>query len=177
MAGKSTYLRSIGLNVVLALAGAPVCARELSLPGVQVWTSMRAQDSLEQGVSLFLAELVRIKQVIDAATSAPPDQRVLYLLDEILLGTNTAERQIAVRQIMVHLLAHGAIGAVSTHDLTLATAPELAEVARCVHFREEVGVDGVVMRFDYRLRPGLATSTNALRLMELIGVPTPEARP
>lgn len=179
MAGKSTYLRSIGLNVVLGLAGGPVCARELALPALQVWTSMRVQDSLEHGVSLFLAELVRIKQVIDAAASAPPHQRVLYLLDEILLGTNTAERQIAVRQIIAHLIACGAIGAVSTHDLTLATVPDLASAARCVHFREEIGVgaDGPVMRFEYRLRPGLATSTNALRLMELIGVPTPEARP
>ncbi|GIW08275.1 MAG: hypothetical protein KatS3mg060_3080 [Dehalococcoidia bacterium] len=105
-----------------------------------------------------------------------PDRRVLYLLDEILLGTNTAERQAAARRILAHLVASEAIGAISTHDLTLAAAPELRAVADCVHFSEQIepGADGAVMRFDYRLRPGLATSTNALRLMEIVGLPAGE---
>jgi hypothetical protein len=176
MSGKSTYLRSIGVNVVLALAGAPVCARSFALPKVRVWTSMRVQDSLEAGVSFFMAELARLKQVVDAADAAPPDERVLYLLDEILLGTNTAERQVAARHLLAHLLASGAIGAVSTHDLTLAAAPELSAAAERVHFREliEQGENGPEMRFDYLLRPGLASSTNALRLLELVGLPTGE---
>ncbi|MFN8534297.1 MAG: DNA mismatch repair protein MutS [Dehalococcoidia bacterium] len=175
MSGKSTYLRAIGTNVVLALAGAPVCARSFSLPLVEVWTSMRVQDSLEAGVSFFMAELRRIKQVVDAADrAAARGGRVLYLLDEILLGTNTAERQTAARHIIAHLVGSGALGAVSTHDLSLASAPELAGAAERVHFSERIepGPDGAVMSFDYRLQPGLATSTNALRLMRVVGLPT-----
>jgi DNA mismatch repair ATPase MutS len=173
MSGKSTLLRAIGVNAVLAGAGGPVCARSLALPPVELWTSVRIQDSLDQGVSYFLAELRRLKMILDAArqarwTGGPP---VLYLLDEILHGTNTAERQIAARRIIADLVAQGAIGAVSTHDLALADAPELAEAAAAVHFTDLVG-DGVsapLMSFDYRLRPGVATTTNALRLMRLVG--------
>jgi DNA mismatch repair ATPase MutS len=101
---------------------------------------------------------------------------LLFLLDEILHGTNTVERQIAARRIILHLLGLGATGAVSTHDLTLADAPELAAVGRPVHFSEQFtrGADGLTMSFDYRLRPGIATSTNALHLMEMIGLPAGE---
>ena len=110
-----------------------------------------------------------------AATGGPC---VLYLLDEILQGTNTAERQIAVRRVIAHLVARGAIGAVSTHDLALADAPELAASARTVHFRDTVGnaAGTPTMSFDYTLRPGVATTTNALRLMELIGLDVGEDR-
>jgi MutS domain V len=172
MSGKSTLLRAIGVNVVLAGAGAPVCASSLRLPPVALWTSVRVQDSLERGVSFFMAELLRLKQIVDAARATPADEgRVLYLLDEILQGTNTAERQIAARRIVRALVDLGAIGAVSTHDLTLAEGPELSGVARLAHFRDTVAETpaGPVMGFDYRLRPGLATSTNALRLMDLVG--------
>jgi hypothetical protein len=173
MSGKSTLLRAIGVNVVLASAGATVCARSLRLPPLELWTSMRIDDSLEQGTSFFLAEVRRLKQVVDAARLArTPGPMVCYLLDEILLGTNTAERQIAARTVIQHLSRQHAIGAVSTHDLTLADAPELDPLARRVHFRETVAVeDGrPAMTFDYRLRDGLATSTNALRLMEAMGL-------
>ena len=104
----------------------------------------------------------------------PP--RVLYLLDEILQGTNTAERQIAARRVIRLLLRCRAIGAVSTHDLTLADAPDLAASATQVHFTEQFarGPDGPAMRFDYTLRPGIATSTNALKLMEIVGLPVDE---
>jgi DNA mismatch repair ATPase MutS len=97
----------------------------------------------------------------------------LFLLDEILHGTNTSERQIAARRIILYLLGLGATGAVSTHDLALAAAPELAAVSESVHFAEQFsrGADGLTMTFDYRLRPGVATSTNALKLMEMIGLP------
>jgi ABC-type multidrug transport system fused ATPase/permease subunit len=173
MSGKSTLLRAIGVNAVLAAAGGPVCAQTLSLPPVELWTSVRIQDSLEQGVSFFLAELQRLKLVLDAARRAhrAGSAPVLYLLDEILQGTNTAERQVAARRIIADLVAQGAIGAVSTHDLALADAPELAAEAVPVHFTDLVG-DGVsapLMSFDYRLRPGVATTTNALRLMNLVG--------
>ena len=174
MSGKSTLLRAIGLNAVLAGAGAPVCAASLAMPPVTLWTSARVTDSLEQGVSFFMAELRRLKQVVDAADAAraaggPP---VLALLDEILQGTNTAERQIAARRIIRHLVAQGALVAVSTHDLALADAPELAAAVRPVHFRDEVrdGRDGMEMHFDRILRPGVATTTNALRLMQMIGL-------
>jgi hypothetical protein len=173
MSGKSTLLRSIGVNTVLAGAGAPVCARSLELPPVQLWTSVRVQDSLERGVSFFMAELQRLKLVVAAARAANVgnEPRVLYLLDEMLQGTNTAERQIAARRIIVELVNQGAIGAVSTHDLALAEAPELSERARAVHFTDIVGdgVTGPLMSFDYHLRPGVATTTNALRLMQLVG--------
>ncbi len=174
MSGKSTLLRALGTNVVLAQAGAPVCAVRMTLPPVRMATSMRVQDSLEDGVSFFLAELKRLKQAVDAADrlAGQRDWRLLYLFDEILQGTNTVERQIAVRTVLKHLLAMGAIGAVSTHDLDLANSPELAEACRSVHFREsfEDGPDCRRMTFDYLLRPGIATTTNALKLLEMVGL-------
>jgi hypothetical protein len=178
MSGKSTLLRAVGVNAVLAQAGSPVCAAALSMPPLEVWTAMRVADSLERGVSFFMAELERLKQVVDAARDAGRLEgstdvpRVLYLLDEILQGTNTAERQIAARRVIRLLLACRAIGAVSTHDLTLADAPDLAAAARAVHLTETVddGPEGARMTFDYRVRPGIARSTNALRLLDLVGL-------
>lgn len=179
MSGKSTLLRSIGVNTVLAQAGSTVCAEALSLPPVAIWTSVRVQDSLERGVSFFLAELQRLKLVVDAATQANEggSLRVLYLLDEILQGTNTAERSVAARQIIAYLVQQGAIGAVSTHDLALADDPRLEPLAHSVHFTDTVGEgpDAPPMSFDYQLRPGVATTTNALRLMRLIGLDLDEA--
>ncbi|MBX7259346.1 MAG: DNA mismatch repair protein, partial [Candidatus Hydrogenedentes bacterium] len=174
MSGKSTLLRAIGTNLVLAGAGGPVCAAALRLPPVALWTSMRIEDSLAQGVSYYLAELRRLKAIVDAARATPSGDgpRLCYLLDEMLQGTNTAERQIAARRIIGHLVRCGAIGAVSTHDLNLADASPLAEAARTVHFTEQFasGPEGTTMTFDYHLRPGIATSTNALKLMEMIGL-------
>ncbi len=179
MSGKSTLLRAIGVNAVLAQAGGAVCAAALSLPPVELWTSVRVQDSLERGVSFFLAELQRLKLIVDAATLANDggDSRVMYLLDEILQGTNTAERGVAARRIIAYLVEQGAIGAVSTHDLALADDPRLAATAESVHFTDTVGEgpDAPPMSFDYRLRPGVATTTNALRLMRLIGLDLEDA--
>ena len=171
MSGKSTLLRAIGVNAVLALAGGPVCARRLRLTAVDVFTSMRIEDSLERGVSLFMAELQRLKMVVDAADAAR-DRPVLYLLDEILHGTNTAERQVAVREVIGHLLRSRALGAISTHDLELATAEPLASSVVPVHFQETVHPEGhePPMTFDYELREGIATSTNALKLVRLVGL-------
>jgi hypothetical protein len=177
MSGKSTLLRAIGVNAVLAEAGAPVCASMLRIPPCDIQTSIRIQDSLERGVSYFMAALARLKGVIDAAerpgpggTSRTPDRRVLlYLLDEILQGTNSAERGIAVQAVTRHLLQAGAIGAMTTHDLNLAEEEPLKSHARLVHFTEIVDETGA-MKFDYHLREGLATSRNALRLMQLIGI-------
>ncbi len=175
MSGKSTLLRALGTNVVLAHAGGPVCAGSFRLPALRVHTSMRIDDSLARGVSLFMAELLRVRDIVRAADAdgAP----VFYLLDEILHGTNTAERRVAARGVVRHLLAAGAVGAVSTHDLTLARSPELEAAARAVHFREEVeevpdGEGGARTRldFDYTLREGIATTRNALKLLDAVGL-------
>ncbi len=179
MSGKSTLLRSIGVNAVLAGAGGPVCAAALRMPPVDLWTSVRVSDSLAAGVSFFMAELIRLKAVVDAATAHatdPGDRVFLYLLDEILQGTNSRERRIAARRIVGRLVASGAIGAVTTHDLDLAENPSLARAAVPVHFREHVvrGPNGAEMRFDHLMRDGIATSTNALALMEAIGLALPD---
>jgi predicted ATPase len=199
MSGKSTLLRAIGVNAALAQAGGPVCAERLRLPPLELRTSMRVEDSLERGISLFMAELQQLKRVVDAADSLTPaddadhggaaheesddagsDHRqpdhegrvLLYLLDEVLHGTNTAERQVAVREVLSHLLGRRAIGAISTHDLSLAEPESLASSVVAVHFQETVHPEGhePPMTFDYRLRDGIATSTNALKLVRLVGL-------
>ena len=171
MSGKSTLLRAIGLNAVLAQVGAPVCATALRLTPLRPWTSMRIQDSIAAGLSFFMAELTRLKALVDASRIRG-EPALLYLLDELLQGTNSAERQVAARTVIGHLLAQGAIGAVTTHDLELAGEPPLSSAARQFHFTETVSpeANGAAMTFDYRLRPGPATSVNALRLMEMIGL-------
>jgi hypothetical protein len=173
MSGKSTLLRATGLNVVLAQAGAPVCAITLRMPPTDLQASIRIQDSLELGLSYFMAALARLKGIVDAAERPRSGRALVYLLDEILQGTNSAERSIAVRGIVRHLLEAGAIGALTTHDLAVASEPPFDRAARLAHFTETVD-EREAMSFDYRLRPGLATSRNALRLMELIGL---ELRP
>ena len=122
-----------------------------------------------------MAELRRLAAVVQTADRVPdePDSPVvLYLLDEILRGTNTEERQIIVAKVVGHLLGRRTVGAISTHDLSLAEVEALASSARTVHFREEFeeGAEGATMRFDYRMRPGLATTTNALKLLKIIGL-------
>jgi hypothetical protein len=172
MSGKSTLLRAIGTNLVLAQAGGPVCAASMRFTPVDIWTSIRIDDSLEAGVSLFMAELKRLKRIVDAARDASRPRPLLYLLDEMLHGTNTAERRIAARRVLSYLLEAGAIGAVTTHDLTLAEDASLDSAANRVHFTEQFAErDGAMtMTFDYRLRPGLATSANALKLLAMIGL-------
>lgn len=174
MSGKSTLLRTIGLNTVLAQMGAVVCARQLRLPPLRLATSIRIRDSLHQGVSLYMAELIRLKEIVEQVQRSDSRQwQVLYLLDEILQGTNSRERQIAVVHVVRSLLHSSAIGAMSTHDLDLATDPEIAAVADVVHFRESFELDAEgreQMRFDYRLRSGVAPTTNALKLLEIVGL-------
>lgn len=172
MSGKSTLVKAAGLNVVLAQAGAPVCAEALRIPPLRVVTSMQVTDSLADGVSFFMAGLQRLRQVVDAAEEAgtAPGPGVLYLLDEILQGTNSAERRIAARAVLRRLLRSGAIGAVTTHDLSLADAEDLNARAIPVHLTESIGDGNEGLTFDYRLRTGIATSTNALRLLQLVGL-------
>jgi DNA mismatch repair ATPase MutS len=169
MSGKSTLLRATGINAVLAQAGAPVCASRLRMSSLAVRTSMRIDDSLEQGISHFYAELARLKAIVDSANAGEP---VLFLLDEILHGTNSRERHIGAKAVVLHLIDRGSIGAVSSHDLALA---DLAEVSsgriKTVHFEEIIRDDR--MAFDYVLKPGVVTTTNALRLMRLVGLNVP----
>jgi hypothetical protein len=170
MSGKSTLLRAVGLNAVLAMAGAPACAKRLVIGKVSVATSMRVSDSLEAGVSHFLAELKTIKRVVDLARERSP---VLFLLDEILHGTNSRERLIGARAIVRSLTDLGAFGAVSTHDLGIAEpVPELEGRVTNAHFEEQIDAAGT-MTFDYRLREGIVQSSNALRLMRAVGLDVP----
>lgn len=174
MSGKSTLLRSLGVNVTLAQCGSVVCAHAMKLPPLEITTSMRISDSLAAGVSFYMAELKRLKEIVDRSHdySARDDRFLFYLLDEILQGTNSTERHIAVTRVLRHLLDRGAIGAVSTHDLQLATSPELQACCHTVHFRETIEriAGKQTMTFDYRMRQGVATTTNALKLLEMVGL-------
>ena len=174
MSGKSTLLRSIGVNTVLAQMGSVVCAQEMKLPPVVIETSMRIVDSLAAGTSFFMAELKRLKEIVDQANSysGQSQQTLIFLLDEILQGTNSAERQIAVSRVVESLIKQGAIGAISTHDLDLATTPELRDACLPIHFTEKFEtVEGKrKMTFDYIARNGIAPTTNALKLLEMVGL-------
>ncbi len=168
MSGKSTLLRALGVNAALAIAGAPVCAKSARLGALRVATSMRIEDSLEQGVSHFYAELRRLKRVIDLAR-LPDRAPVLFLLDEILHGTNSRERVLGACAVVRELVGRNALGAVSTHDLGItALGEELGGKVENVHFEEQV--EGGTMTFDYVLRPGIVQSSNALRLMRAVGI-------
>jgi hypothetical protein len=170
MSGKSTFLRAIGLSCVLAQAGGPVTARKLRLSPVVLATSIRVVDSLAQGASHFYAELQRIKFVQDTARVLPSAARLMYLLDEMLHGTNSKERFIGAVAVVRWLAQRGAVGVVTTHDLSLAQVADELPAGRVVnrHFGDEV--DGERIRFDYVLKPGAVQSTNALRLMRAIGI-------
>jgi hypothetical protein len=174
MSGKSTLLRALGSNVVLANMGAPVTAKAFELGFMSLATSMRVRDSLDEGVSHFYAELKKLKRVVDLAKGPPP---LFFLLDEILHGTNSRERIIGARSVIEDLVRRGALGAVSTHDLGIAElADALSEAVKNVHFQEQVNADGT-MTFDYRLREGTVKSSNALRLMRSIGLDVPLDEP
>jgi hypothetical protein len=166
MSGKSTLLRTVGTNTVLALAGAPVRARRLRLSPLQVGASIRIQDSLQAGASRFYAEITRLRQIVELTKGELP---VLFLLDEILHGTNSHDRRIGAEGLVRGLIKRGAIGLVTTHDLALARiAEELAPIADNVHFEDHLE-DGK-MTFDYRLRSGVVERSNALELMRSVGL-------
>lgn len=166
MSGKSTLLRSVGINVALALAGAPVRAESLRLSSLQVGAAIRIQDSLQAGASRFYAEITRLRQIVGLTEGERP---VLFMLDEILHGTNSHDRQIGAEKVVHGLIDRGAIGLITTHDLALARiVDELAPRAANVHFEDHFE-DGR-MRFDYRLRPGVVQRSNALELMRSVGL-------
>jgi DNA mismatch repair ATPase MutS len=151
---------------VLALAGAPVRARALSLSPLQVGASIRLQDSLQAGASRFYAEITRLRQIVELTEGSLP---VLFLLDEILHGTNSHDRRIGAEGVVRGLVERGAIGLITTHDLALARIAEsLAPHAANVHFEDHL--EGGKMTFDYRLRPGTVQRSNALELMRSVGL-------
>jgi hypothetical protein len=166
MSGKSTLLRTVGVNAVLAQAGAPVRASRLRLSPLAVGTSMRIADSLQAGTSRFYAEIQRLRQLVDLAAGPRP---LLFLLDEILHGTNSHDRRFGAEAIVRGLVTRGAIGLVTTHDLSLATiADVLAPRAANVHFEDKF-IDGK-LAFDYRMKPGVVEKSNALELMRAVGL-------
>jgi MutS-like protein len=166
MSGKSTFLRAIGVAVVMALAGAPVRAGRLRLSPLALGAVLRVQDSLRDGASRFYAELLALRRVSEACQGPRP---LLFLLDEILSGTNSHDRRIGAEALLRGLLARGAVGLVTTHDLALtAIADELAPRARNAHFEDQLV--GGELHFDYRLRDGVIARGNALALMRAVGL-------
>ena len=166
MSGKSTLLRTVGINTVLALAGAPVRARRLRLTALEIGASIRIQDSLHSGVSRFYAEITRLGLIMRRAAET---RRVLFLIDELLHGTNSHDRRIGAEAVVRGLVDRGAIGLVTTHDLALASvATAMGSHGANVHF-QDVLEDGR-LRFDYRMRPGVVEHSNALALMRSVGL-------
>lgn len=166
MSGKSTLLRTVGINTVLSLAGAPVRAKRLCVSPMAIGATLRIQDSIQAGSSRFYAEISKIRQLVDLTTGPLP---VLFLLDEILHGTNSHDRKIGADAIVRGLLDAGAAGLVTTHDLALAkTADDLGSRAANVHFEDHLE-DGKLV-FDYRMRPGVVQKSNALELMRAVGL-------
>ncbi len=166
MSGKSTLLRSVGVAAVLAQAGATVSARRLVLSPLAVGASLRVFDSLKDGHSHFYNEIRRLRSIVEL-TRGP--RAVLFLLDEILHGTNSHDRRIGAEAVVRSLVARGALGLVTTHDLALAQiADDLGAQAANVHFEDQV--ESGSMQFDYRMRPGVVTRSNALALMRAIGL-------
>ncbi len=173
MSGKSTYLRTVGINVVLAQLGAPVCATALRLTPFRIGATLRVQDSIQGGISRFYAELRRLKSVSDAIEGEEP---VLFLLDEILHGTNSHDRQIGAEALVKSFVERGAVGFVTTHDLALTRAAvAMGAEARNVHFSDTL--DGGELRFDYTMREGVVDHSNALQLMANLGLLPPQPKP
>ncbi|HEX6727745.1 MAG TPA: MutS family DNA mismatch repair protein, partial [Nitrospira sp.] len=168
MSGKSTFLRTIGINLCLAQAGAPVCAHSLEWTWSRLACCIRVDDSLDAGLSFFYAEVKRLKTILDATKerTLPP---VLFLIDEIFKGTNNRERLIGSRAYITTLSQGHGFGLVSTHDLELADLEQTVPGLINAHFQETVSAGALT--FDYRLRPGPCPTTNALRIMELEGLP------
>jgi len=186
MSGKSTFLRAVGINTVLAMAGAPVRAKSLRLSPLQVGTRIHSSDSLQEGRSTFFAEILHIRRVFDltgeknkkngnvsldetAPLAAEREARaLLFLFDELLEGTNSKDRRIGGERLIQGLLERSAIGIVTTHDLALTEITTAGDVIRNVHFEDQV--EGGEMHFDYRLRDGVVTKSNAIALMRIIGL-------
>lgn len=166
MSGKSTLMRAVGLNAVLAWAGGPVACARLNISPLRIGASMSTHDSLADNRSRFYAEISRLRDIVELARNGLP---TLFLLDELLSGTNSHDRRIGAEAVIRGLVERGAIGLVSTHDLALAEiAATLNDRAANVHFEDHL--EGGEIRFDYRLRQGVVTRSNALELMRAVGL-------
>jgi DNA mismatch repair ATPase MutS len=166
MSGKSTYLRTIGVNLVLALAGAPVRARKFRLTHLRLGASIRTTDSLHEGTSRFYAEISRLGDIVKLAGQGTT---LVFLLDEILGGTNSHDRRIGAGGVARALVERGALGLMTTHDLALAAiADEIHPPGANFHFEDQM-LNGK-MSFDYHLRPGVVQKSNALELMRSVGL-------
>jgi DNA mismatch repair ATPase MutS len=166
MSGKSTLLRTVGINAVLALAGAPVRAQSLRISPLSLGASIRITDSLQGGTSRFYAEITRLQKLVMLADGTTP---LLFLLDELLHGTNSHDRRIGAEAIVKGLVDRGAVGLLTTHDLALAHIVDvLAPRASNVHFEDHI--ENGRIAFDYRLRPGIVRKSNALELMRSVGL-------
>jgi len=165
MSGKSTMMRTLGINAVLAQAGAPVRAELMRVSPLRVGGSIRLQDSLRKGMSGFYAEIRRLRKLVEMAAGDPP---LLFLLEELLSTTNSHDRRIGARAVLRSLVDRGAVGLVTTHDLALTRLAEEIDAVRNVHFEDHIE-DGEV-RFDYRLRDGVVDRSNAVELMRSIGL-------
>jgi DNA mismatch repair ATPase MutS len=164
MSGKSTFLRAVGLNAVLAWMGAPVRAGKLRVSRLEIGAAIRLQDSLVDGRSHFFAEMERLRRIIQAAGEGP----LLFLADEVMSGTNSHDRRIAAEWVVRALLLRGAIGAITTHDLALTEIAAGGLPGRNTHF-EDTG-EGGELRFDYVLRDGVLTRSNALNIAHLLEI-------
>jgi len=166
MSGKSTLLRAVGLNSVLAWAGAPVPTAALKISPLQIGASIRVNDSLQDHRSRFFAEITRIRQIVDLTKCGLP---VLFLLDELLSGTNSHDRRIGAAGVVRELLQSNAIGLITTHDLALAQIQQdVTAAVQNVHFEDQM--NGPEMVFDYKLKPGVVTRSNAIELMRAVGL-------
>lgn len=165
MSGKSTFLRTVGLNLVLAYMGCPVCARDFQCGFFHIHTSMRINDNLDTGTSSFFAELLRIKTILAESKAGKP---VFFLLDEIFKGTNSRDRHTGAKHLLKKLSGTGAVGLVSTHDLELGDLSKESPQIKNYHFAEYYQ-NGKIL-FDYKLKPGVSTTRNAIFLMKMAGI-------
>ena len=167
MSGKSTFLRTVGVNLILAYSGAPVCAQSMECSIMDIYSSMRVNDNLEKSISSFYAELLRIKMIIEAAKKKEP---MLFLIDEIFRGTNSKDRHIGAENVIKNLSKAGVMGLLSTHDLELGKLEkEKRFKIKNYHFEESYTEDDKI-EFDYKLHPGVSTTSNAIYLMKMIGI-------
>jgi DNA mismatch repair ATPase MutS len=165
MSGKSTFLRTIGINLVLAYAGVRVCGESFTCPLMNIYTCMRISDNLEQSISSFYAEILRIKKIVTAVKTGQP---IFFLLDEIFKGTNSIDRHLGAETLINKLSKENAIGLVSTHDLELGELEDTNDKVKNYHFQENYKNNEI--HFDYKIRPGVSTTRNAIYLMKMAGI-------
>ena len=165
MSGKTTFLRTLGINLTLAYAGAPVCASQFSAPVVDIYTSMRIQDDLKANVSTFYAELTRIKKIIDNSSLRTP---MIFLIDEIFRGTNSYDRIFGAEKVLLQLKKPWIIGAISTHDLEVCRLEDNDSIFTNYHFSESYSNNKI--SFDYKIKDGVSTTRNARYLMKMVGI-------